>query len=101
MKPRMTDERISMRTNTETKNFLAAAATLSGYNSLSSFILSTMHKEAQKIIHEAQTRVLSARDMELVTALLNNPPEPNARLIATMQDAAKRYPDTPDSEFCL
>lgn len=101
MKTKMTDERISMRTNAETKRFLAAAAMLSGYNSLSSFILSTIHREAQRILHESQTRVLSKSDMELVVSLLKNPPEPNKKLIAIMRDATKRYADTPESEFYI
>ena len=93
MKIRLSEERISMRASAETKKYFLAAAALSGYNSLSSFILSTVHKEAQKIMSETQSRVLSKKDMDLVISLLNNPPEPNENLIALMQKAAVSYKD--------
>ena len=51
------DQKIFMRTNEHTKRCLEAAAALSGFNSLSSFILSTIYKEAQKIIKKAESRI--------------------------------------------
>ncbi len=101
MKDRLAEDRISMRTNIETKKFLAAAATMSGFNSLSSFILSTAYREAKKILSESQGRIVSESDMEVIRSLLNNPPEPNDKLVAAMSEAASRYEDTPDSEFYL
>lgn len=89
MKTQLSEERISMRTNVETKRFLEAAAVLSGYNNLSSFILTTAYKEAQRIIDDSPSRVLSNRDRDLVLDLLNNPPEPNHRLKGLLLNAAK------------
>lgn len=70
------EKRISMRTNEQTKRYLEAAATLSGFNSLSNFILTTAYREAQKIIDDAQGRTLSDRDRDLVLNALENPQVP-------------------------
>ena len=90
MKTQLSDERISMRTNLDTKRFLEAAAIMSGYNNLSGFILTTVYKEAQRIINDSQDRVLSDRDRDLVLNLLNSPPEPNVKLKNLLLNAAKR-----------
>jgi uncharacterized protein (DUF1778 family) len=89
MKTQLSEERISMRTNLDTKRFLEAAAILSGYNNLSGFILTTVYKEAQRIINDSQGRVLSDRDRDLVLNLLNTAPEPNAKLTSLLLNAAK------------
>jgi uncharacterized protein (DUF1778 family) len=101
MKTKLSEERISMRTSAEAKQFLTTAATLSGYNSLSSFILSTAHKEAQKIMNEAQTKIVSKTDIEFIISILNNPPGLNAEQKSLLLSAAKRYENTPDDEFTL
>ena len=90
MKSQRVEERISMRTNPKTKRFLTAAALLSGYNNLTSFILATAHKEAQRILHESKATVLSDEDRDLVLNLLKNPPEPGKRLKALLLSAEKR-----------
>lgn len=89
MKAHLSEERISMRTNIETKRFLEAASVLSGFNNLTSFILTTAYKEAQRIVNESQGRILSNRDRDLVLGLLNDPPEPNAKLKRLLSDASK------------
>lgn len=100
MKAHLSEHRISMRTNIETKRYLEAAAVLSGYNSLTSFILTTVYKEAQRVVNECQGRVLSNRDRDLVLSLLNNPPAPNTKLKNLLKETAERYndPDNPKEE---
>jgi len=90
MKDQLSHERIYMRTNLATKSFLEAAAILSGYNNLTSFVLTTAYKEAQRVINESQGRILSERDRDLILNLLSNPPEPNKKLRNLLLDAAKR-----------
>ena len=63
-------ECISMETNSETKEFLSMAAFLSGHKDLSSFILDTMQKEAQKIFEDEHKLVLSNCDRDLVLDLI-------------------------------
>jgi len=89
MKAHLSEERISMRTNIETKRFLEAASILSGYNNLTSFILTTAYKEAQRIVNESQGRILSNRDRDLVLGLLSDPPEPNSKLKSVLLDASQ------------
>ena len=96
MKHHVTDERISMRTNLETKRYLEAAATLSGYNSLTSFLLSTAYKEAQRVIKESQGRILSNRDRDLLLNLLGKPPNPNDELKDLLMNAEKHHLKDPD-----
>ena len=101
MKDRISEERISMRTSFETKQYLAAAAALSGYNNLTSFILATAHKEAQRVIKEAEVRVLSENDMVLVRSVLNNHPKLSKLQKSLLQQAAKRYENNQNEDFSL
>ena len=89
MKIQLSEERISMRTNIETKRYLEAAAVLSGFNNLTTFIMTTAYKEAQRIINDSSSRVLSNRDRDLVLNLLNNPPEPNQKLKKLLLSASR------------
>lgn len=86
-------ECISMETNSETKELLSMAAFLSGHKDLSSFILDTMQKEAQKIFDDKNKLVLSNRDRDLVLDLIDNPPEPNQKLIDILQKSSSNFSD--------
>lgn len=74
-------ECISIQTNAETKEFLRVAAILSGHNDISDFVLNVACVQAENILKDNQKRVLSDRDRDLVLDLINNPPEPNEKLV--------------------
>jgi len=98
MKSDLSNERISMRTNIETKRYLEAAATLSGYNSLSSFVLNTAYKEAQRVFNESKDRVLSNRDRDLLLNLISKPPNPNKKLKNLLLQAEKHQSNKAEDE---
>jgi uncharacterized protein (DUF1778 family) len=71
------------------KALIEKAAEYSG-ESLTGFAVSTLVREARRVIQEHEAVVtLSTRDRERFVALLDGPPVPNEAL----QRAAERYPD--------
>jgi uncharacterized protein (DUF1778 family) len=86
-----TDERISMRTNRDTKKLLETAAHLSGFNSLSSFILHSAYQEAKKIVNEKEIRSLSEKDRDLFLEGLRYPSQPTKILTNLLKEAPKYH----------
>jgi uncharacterized protein (DUF1778 family) len=80
-RPVSDSSRIELRTRPEEKAVLARAASLERTD-LTSFILRAVLPAAQKVIERAERLQLSERDSLRVLELLENPPEPNARLMA-------------------
>ena len=72
--------RVELRLKPEDKAVLARAAALERLD-LTSFILRAALPHAQTVISEAETLRLSERDSLRVLDLLENPPEPSARLV--------------------
>ncbi|MGC1860869.1 MAG: DUF1778 domain-containing protein [Methylocystis sp.] len=72
--------RVELRLKPEDKAVLARAAALERLD-LTSFILRAALPQAQTVISEAETLRLSERDSLRVLDLLENPPEPSARLV--------------------
>jgi uncharacterized protein (DUF1778 family) len=72
--------RVELRLKPEDKAVLARAAALERLD-LTSFILRAALPQAQTVISEAETLRLSERDSLRVLDLLENPPEPTARLV--------------------
>ena len=72
--------RVELRLKPEDKAVLARAAALERLD-LTSFILRAALPQAQTVISEAETLRLSERDPLRVLDLLENPPEPSARLV--------------------
>ncbi len=72
--------RVELRLKPEDKAVLARAAALERLD-LTSFILRAALPRAQTVISEAETLRLSERDSLRVLDLLENPPEPTARLV--------------------
>jgi uncharacterized protein (DUF1778 family) len=72
--------RVELRLKPEDKAVLARAAALERLD-LTSFILRAALPQAQTVISEAETLRLSERDSLHVLDLLENPPEPSARLV--------------------
>ena len=88
--PRMAVEdnsRMSLRIRAEEKAILMRAVALKRTD-LTDFVLRHALRAAKAVIEEADRVRLSARDSLRVLNLLENPPKPNARLLA----AAKALP---------
>ncbi|MGA8170815.1 MAG: DUF1778 domain-containing protein [Methylocystis sp.] len=72
--------RVELRLKPEDKAVLARAAALERLD-LTSFILRAALPRAQDVIAQAENLSLSERDSLRVLDLLENPPEPTARLL--------------------
>jgi len=82
------NNRYAMRIGADEKSRLIRAAALEKTD-LKDFILRSALREADSVIDRAQVVKLSERDTKLLLDLLDNPPPPNARLVA----AAKALPE--------
>jgi uncharacterized protein (DUF1778 family) len=82
------NRRLALRILAEDKALLMRAVALEETD-LTDFILRTALKEAKSVIARHERTKLSVRDSRLVMDLLENPPEPNARL----RKAARRLPE--------
>jgi uncharacterized protein (DUF1778 family) len=81
------NSRMSLRIRAEEKAILMRAVALKRTD-LTDFVLRHALRAAKAVIEEADRVRLSARDSLRVLNLLENPPKPNARLLA----AAKALP---------
>ena len=75
------NHRMSLRIDSEEKALLMRAATLQRVN-LTEFVIRNAVTIAQKVIDENERLALTERDSLHVMELLDNPPEPNEKLIA-------------------
>lgn len=76
-------ERINLRTNAETKNLLARAASLRGM-SLSNFLLEAAQQLAQEVVKEHEQILLSPKDWKRFALILDDDKPPNAKLQKAM-----------------
>ncbi|MGB5735853.1 MAG: DUF1778 domain-containing protein [Thiohalocapsa sp.] len=83
-----TNRRVSLRIPPEDKALLMRAVALEQTN-LTEFMVRASLEVARGTIHRAERLALSERDSLAVLDLLENPPAPNARLLA----AASALPD--------
>ena len=79
--------RFDTRLPIEQKELFERAATLSGYKSLSEFVLRTVQQRAKQIIKENELIVASERDSEIFFDSLVNAEAPNDALL----NAANKY----------
>jgi uncharacterized protein (DUF1778 family) len=84
------NSRISLRIRAEDKTLLLRAVALQ-HTDLTDFVVHHALRAAKNVIEESEEVKLSKRDSLRVLDLLENPPAPNARLLA----AAKRFPRRP------
>ena len=77
------NKRMDLRVKPEQKAALLRAAALRNTD-LTDFVLQSALREANTVIEEAERIVLSKRDSLRVLSLLENPPAPNARLLAAI-----------------
>lgn len=82
------NSRMSLRIPTEEKVLLLRAVALKHTN-LTDFVISSAMEAARSVIDQAERLRLSERDSLLALDLLENPPAPNAKLMA----AAKALPN--------
>jgi uncharacterized protein (DUF1778 family) len=83
------NQRVSLRIRAEEKALLLRAVDLK-HTDLTDFVLHHALRAAKAIVQQADQVQLSARDSLRVLDLLENPPRPNARLVATARALPKR-----------
>ena len=81
------NSRMSLRIRAEEKTLLLRAVALR-HTDLTDFVVQHALRAAKNVIEEAEQIKLSERDSLRVLDILENPPAPNARLLA----AAQRLP---------
>jgi len=84
--PVVNNERITARVSEQIKETLIAAADLTGAT-LNQFLVQSALEKAESIIEKDKLIHLSNKDAQLFFDALENPPEPNAKLI----NAVKNY----------
>lgn len=72
-------DRISIRLDRDTKQKIERAAALD-HRSMSSFILDSIMKSADKVLEHTEQMVLSKKDWEVFYKVMTNPPKPNKAL---------------------
>jgi len=79
-------DHIEMRVKPSDKDRIARAAELSGVR-LTTFVRASATQEAERVLREHQTTILSERDRRLLLEALDNPPSPTA----AARDAVRNY----------
>ena len=79
-------DNIEMRVKPSSKRRIAQAAELSGVK-LTTFVRASAAREAERILREHQTTVLSERDRRMLLEALDHPPPPTA----AARDAVRNY----------
>ena len=83
------NSRMSLRVRPEEKALLLRAVALNNTD-LTDFVLRHAVRAAKAVIEEADNVQLSGRDSMRVLSLLENPPAPNAKLLAAARALPKR-----------
>lgn len=71
---------INMRTTERDKFMFKQAAEYAGFSNLTNFIMTTIRKEANRILSENNVTYLNAEAWDKLQQILENPPEPNGAL---------------------
>ena len=74
------NDRIDVRISKEQKELIKSASELSGFKSLTEFIVYTTSKEANRIIEENSMILKSLEDKRIFVETILNPPTPNENL---------------------
>jgi uncharacterized protein (DUF1778 family) len=83
------NSRMSLRIRAEDKALLLRAVGLN-HTDLTEFVIRHALRAAKAVVEEADHVLLSERDSLRVLNLLENPPEPNAKLLAAARALPKR-----------
>lgn len=84
--------RITARVPAHVQETLEIAAGMVGAT-LNQFIVQTALREAERVIEQERVIHLSIRDSEALFKALDNPPLPNEKLLATLQDYSTQRND--------
>ena len=82
-------ERLGFRMSEETKRLIERAAYLE-HRKVTDFCLGALIEAAKRSIAEHETLALSEADRAAFFAALENPPEPNQRLVKAMAEQQRR-----------
>ncbi len=74
------NDRIDVRISSEQKELIKYAAELSGFKSLSEFIVFHIQAQASKIIKDSHTLLNTMEDKKIFLEAILNPPAPNDAL---------------------
>ncbi|QXP83813.1 DUF1778 domain-containing protein [Methylococcus sp. ANG] len=91
-------DRIGARVPHEVYETLCRAAELTG-STVNQFLVQAALKEAQAVIEREEVIRLSARDWDWLLDLMENPPEPNAKLKAALDRYEKAKLDDAGTSF--
>ena len=83
------NSRVSLRIRAQDKALLMRAVALENTD-ITDFVIRNAMQAARRVIEQAEHLTLSERDSLRVMVLLENPPQPNAKLLA-----AEALPDRP------
>ena len=86
----LTNERITTRVNSETKELLERAVVLSGYASLNSFIVNAAVAEAKRLIEQNRVITLCQEDALAFVSAFDQPMKTNHHFLR----AARKYKST-------
>ncbi len=84
--------RITARVPAQVQETLEIAASMVGAT-VNQFVVQTALREAERIIEQERVIHLGAADAEAFVRALDNPPAPNATLLASLQDYTARRND--------
>ncbi len=90
----VSNERITTRVNSEAKELLEKALSLSGYASLNSFIANAAVAEAKRLIEQNMRIVLCQKDALAFVEALEQPIKMNERFLS----AARKHKETITNE---
>ncbi len=82
-------ERINLRLSETDKRRIELAAGVEG-KTVSGFIVASALEHAEKAIRDHDTAVLERRDAEVFLEAIANPPAPNERLRAALEEHTRR-----------
>lgn len=91
-------DRIGARVSHEVYETLCRAAELTGAT-INQFLVQAALKEAQAVIEREDVIRLTTRDWNWLLDLLENPPQPNAKLKAALERYQKARLDDADTSF--
>lgn len=80
------NDRIDIRISKENKELIKYAAEISGFKTVSEFIVSLAKDEAKRIIEEETKLLKSMEDRVLFVEILQNPPAPNKALRSALNN---------------
>lgn len=95
----LANDRIDIRISKESKDLIKHAAEISGFKTISEFIVSLAKAESKRIIEEEAKLLKSISDKVLFVETLLNPPAPNKALKSALENYNKLLNATTVHDF--